>query len=91
MDKIFCQQIDQEALVELYVAGKLHGQLLDKFEQHLVDCEDHARAVLLEKALKRGVSDFARGELKARLHDQLKKREDTRFLILRDLMTDGLS
>jgi len=83
MDKNFCQQIDQESLVEQYVAGKLRGELLDKFEHHLKECEDHAQAVLLEKALKRGVSEFARGEIKSKLRDRLKKREDTRFMILR--------
>ena len=83
MDKNFCQQIDKESLVEQYVAGKLRGDLLDKFEQHIKDCEDHAQSVLLEKALKRGVSEYARGEIKTRLHDRLKKREDTRFMMLR--------
>jgi hypothetical protein len=83
MDKNFCQQIDHESLVEQYVAGKLRGELLEKFEQHLKDCEDHAQAVLLEKALKRGISEFARGEIKSNLKNRLKKREDTRFLILR--------
>jgi len=83
MDKNFCQQIDHESLVEQYVAGKLRGELLEKFEQHLKDCEDHAQAVLLEKALKRGISEFARGEIKANLKNRLKKREDTRFLVLR--------
>jgi hypothetical protein len=83
MDKNFCQQIDQESLVEQYVAGKLRGKLLDKFEHHLKECEAHAQAVLLEKALKRGVSEFARGEIKSKLRDRLKKREDTRFMILR--------
>jgi hypothetical protein len=83
MDKNFCQQIDQESLVEKYVAGKLRGDLLDKFEQHLTECKDHAHSVLLEKALKRGVSEFARGEIKTRLRDRLKKREDTRFMMLR--------
>ena len=83
MDKKFCQQIDQESLVELYVAGKLRGELLEKFEQHLKDCEDHARALSLEKAFKRGVSEFARGEIKSKLRNRLKKREDTRSMILR--------
>jgi len=83
MDKNFCRQIDQESLVEKYIAGKLRGDLLEQFEQHLKGCEDHAQAVLLEKALKRGVSEFARGEIKTRLSKRLKKREDTRFMILR--------
>ncbi len=83
MDKNLCRQIDQESLVEQYVAGKLQGELLEQFEQHIKDCEDHARAVLLEKSLKRGVSEFARGEIKTKLRNQLKKREDTRFMILR--------
>lgn len=83
MNKILCQQIDQESLVEQYVAGKLPGELLEQFEQHIKGCKDHARAVLLEKALKRGVLEFARGEIKAKLRNRLKKREDTRFMILR--------
>jgi hypothetical protein len=83
MDKNFCQQIDQESLVEQYIAGNLRGELLEKFEQHIKECEDHAQAVLLEKAFKRGVTEFARGEIKTRLRHRLKKREDTRFLILR--------
>jgi hypothetical protein len=83
MDKNFCQQIDQESLVEKYVAGKLRGELLKKFEDHIQKCEEHAQSVLLEKALKRGVSEFARGEIKSRLRDRLKKREDTRFMMLR--------
>ncbi len=83
MDKNLCRQIDQESLVEKYVAGKLRGELLEQFEQHIKDCEDHARAVLLEKALKRGVLEFARGEIKTKLRNRLKKREDTRFMILR--------
>ncbi len=35
MDKKLCQQIDQESLVEQYVAGKLRGELLVQFEQHI--------------------------------------------------------
>jgi len=83
MDKNFCRQIDQQSLVELYVAGKLRGKLLEQFEQHLKDCEDHARALSLEKAFKRGVSEFARGEIKSKLRNRLKKRENTRSMILR--------
>ena len=83
MDKNFCRQIDQESLVEQYVAGKLRGELLDQFEEHLKDCQDHAGAVLLEKALKRGVSEFARGEIKSKLRHRLKKREDARYMMLR--------
>ena len=83
MEKNFCKKIDQDSLIEQYVAGKLRGNILREVEQHIKECEDHAQAVLLEKALKRGVSDFARGEIKTRLRDRLKKREDTRFMILR--------
>jgi len=83
MDKNFCRQIDQESLVEQYVAGKLRGELLRQFEKHLKDCEDHAQALLLEKALKRGVTEFARGEIKSKLRNRLKKREDTRYMMLR--------
>ena len=83
MNKNFCRQIDQESLVEMYIAGKLRGDILQQFEQHLKECQEHAQAVLLEKALKRGVSEFARGELKTKLSQRLKKREDTRFMILR--------
>jgi hypothetical protein len=83
MDKKFCQQIDNEMLVEQYVSGRLKGDLLEKFKNHLRGCEVHAQAVTLEKAIKRGVSEFARGEIKTKLHDRLKKREDTRFLLLR--------
>jgi hypothetical protein len=83
MDKKFCRQIDRDSMVEQYVTGKLRGELLVQFEQHLKECEEHARAVLLEKALKRGVAEFARGEIKTRLRSRLKKREDTRFMMLR--------
>ncbi len=83
MDKNFCQQIDRELLVEQYVCGRLKGDLLEKFENHIQGCEVHAQAVTLEKAIKRGVSEFARSEIKSKLHDRLKKREDTRFLLLR--------
>jgi hypothetical protein len=83
MDKNICQQIDDEMLVEQYVAGRLKGELLDKFEEHIQTCPNHAHAVTLEKALKRGVSEFARGELKSKIRERLQKREDTRFLLLR--------
>jgi hypothetical protein len=38
---------------------------------------------MLEKALQRGITEFARGELKTKLKKRLKKRENTRYLILR--------
>ena len=83
MDKDFCQQIENESLVEQYVAGTLSGELLEKFERHLKECEKHAGAVVMEKALKHGISEFARDEIKLNLKNRLKKREDTRFLMLR--------
>jgi hypothetical protein len=83
MPKSFCDQIDQELLVEQYVVGKLSGDLLDKFEQHITVCAKHANAVALEKALRRGVREFARSELKARIKYRVHKREDMRVMILR--------
>lgn len=83
MDKNFCRQIDDDLLVEVYIAGKLKGELLNKFEEHLRKCPDHAQAVTLERALKRGVADFARGEIKTRLRARVKQRDDTRVILLR--------
>lgn len=83
MKNDFCKIIDKQFLVEQYVAGKLKGQILVQFEEHVRDCALHAEAVSLEKSLKRGVSDFARNEIRMKLRNRLKKREDTRFLILR--------
>jgi hypothetical protein len=83
MDKDFCQLIDRDDLVEKYIEGKLHGEILNKFTQHLSECEAHARAVSLERALQRGVRDFARSELKSNLRHQIKKHEISRYYILR--------
>lgn len=83
MDKNFCRQIDEQLIVEDYVAGKLRGELLQKFEQHISYCENHAQAVILEKAMKRGITEFARGEIKAKLRERLKKNEDQRVMFLR--------
>jgi len=79
----FCKEIDQELLVEQYVAGKLSGDLLYKFEQHINVCAEHANAVSLEKALRRGVREFARSEIKSRIKQRIHKREDMRIMILR--------
>ena len=83
MDKNFCRQIDKQFLVEDYVAGKLKGELLNKFEQHISQCEKHARAVALEKAMIKGITEFARGEIKAKLRERLKKKADMRLMFLR--------
>lgn len=83
MNKLTCQQIDSEFLVEQYVAGKLTGELQDRFEEHIAECVEHTRAVSLEKVLKRGVRDYARSELKSRIMNRVKKREDIRVLVLR--------
>jgi hypothetical protein len=79
----FCKQIDKEFLVEKYVAGKLSGDVLNKFEQHLTVCAKHANAVALEKVLKRGVREFARSEIKSHIKQRIHKREDMRIMILR--------
>ena len=53
MNKLSCRQIDDEFLVEQYVAGKLTGELRDRFEQHISECPEHAKAVSLEKVLQK--------------------------------------
>ena len=83
MDKKFCRLIDQQLLVEQYVAGKLKGDLLNQFEIHIRECEVHAQAVTLEKAFKRGASNFARSEIKTQLRQHIEKRRETRFMMLR--------
>jgi hypothetical protein len=83
MDKDFCRQIDEEDLIEKYIAGKLHGELLNRLTEHLQECIDHSNAVNLEKALSRGVRDFARSELKSNLRNQIKKHEISKYYILR--------
>ncbi len=83
MSNDFCRQIDEKMLVEEYVAGRLKGDLLKNFEEHIEKCEKHAQAVLLEKALKRGISEFARSEIKTKLQKRLEKQNDTRFIMIR--------
>ena len=83
MGNDFCRQIDEKMLVEEYVAGRLKGDLLKNFEEHIEKCEKHDHAVSLEKSLKMGISEFARNDIKAKLRKRLEKQNDTRFLILR--------
>jgi hypothetical protein len=83
MDREFCKLIDQDDLIEKYIEGELHGEILSKFIEHLSECEEHARAVSLEKALQRGVRDFARSELKSNLRHHIKKQEISKYYILR--------
>jgi len=83
MDKDFCRQIDDDDLIEKYIAGKLHGELLNRLTEHLQECIDHSKAVNLEKALSRGVREFARSELKSNLRTQIKKHEISKYYILR--------
>ena len=83
MDKEFCKIIDQDDLVEKYIEGNLHGELLNRFIEHIGQCEEHSQAVTLEKALQRGVRDFARSELKSNLHHRIKKQEISKYYILR--------
>jgi hypothetical protein len=83
MDKDYCRLADEEMLVEAYVAGKLKGEVLKKFEEHLKICVKHARAVSLEKALKKGIAEYARAEIKLRIRNSLEKMRDKRFLLLR--------
>jgi len=83
MEKLSCQQIDDEFLVEQYIAGKLTGALRDRFEMHISECAEHAQAVSLEKVLRRGIREYARGELKSRIMSRVKKRDDIRLLVLR--------
>ena len=83
MDKHFCKLIDDQLLVEQYVAGKLKGEILEKFEEHIKECDTHLQAVMLEKALQRGITEFARSEIRTKLKKRIEKREDTKYLILR--------
>jgi hypothetical protein len=79
----YCRQVDQDMLVEAYIAGKLRGEALKKFEEHLRHCEKHTQAVSLEKALKKGITEFARSEMKVKIQKRLQKQHETRFLLLR--------
>ncbi len=83
MDSEFCKKIDDEDLIEKYIAGELHGDVLDQFTAHLRECKRHLEAVNLERLLHRGVRDFARTELKSKLRTQIKKHEISKYYILR--------
>jgi hypothetical protein len=83
MNKSFCEQIDRDSLVEEYVRGKLQGELRTQFEAHLRECERHAQAVLLEKSLRNGVIEFARGQIRATIRRERRPQEDVRYAILR--------
>ena len=83
MDQKFCKQIDDEDLIEKYISGNLHGELLSRLTEHLAECQMHSQAVNFERALSRGVRDFARSELKTKLRFQIKKHEISKFYILR--------
>ena len=83
MDQKFCKQIDDEDLIEKYISGNLHGELLNRLTEHLAECQMHSQAVNLERALSRGVRDFARSELKTKLRFQIKKHEISKYYIMR--------
>ena len=79
MDRDFCRQADKDMLVEAYVAGKLKGEALQKFEAHLATCAKHLHAVSLEKALKKGIAEFARSEMKWKIRQRLEEKERNAF------------
>jgi hypothetical protein len=83
MDKNYCKKIDENLLVEKYVEGKLDPEEIQKFEKHLAECPVHAQAVTLEKALYRGISEYARSEIRSRLRRSVEKKDDIRYYILR--------
>jgi len=83
MDKSYCKKIDKDLLVEKYVEGKMNAEERQEFEQHLRECPVHAQAVALEKSLHRGISEFARSEIRTRLKRSIQKREDIRFYVVR--------
>lgn len=70
-------------LVELYVKDKLGFEDRHQFELHLKECQKHAQAVALEKAFHRGISDYARSEIRTHLKRSLEKKEAMRFYLLR--------
>ena len=81
MNNDYCRQADKEMLVEAYVAGKLKGEVLNKFEDHLQYCKKHSQAVALEKALRKGITEYARSQMKVKIQKRLEKQHDTRFLL----------
>ena len=83
MDKSFCEKIDRELLIEEYVRGKLTGALLQQFEEHLRECSTHTRAVYQETNLRNGVIEFARNQIRSRIHKDQIPRNNVRFVLLR--------
>jgi hypothetical protein len=83
MDTSFCKKIDEEMLVEQYVKDKLNPEEREQFELHLKDCKKHTQAVALEKAFHRGISEYARSEIRSHLKRSIRKKETMRFYILR--------
>lgn len=84
MDKTFCEQIDRDSLVEEYIQGRLPGDLRIRFEQHLLECDQHAMAVRMERILKKGVVEFARNQVRSSIiHRHHRPQEDLRVAILR--------
>ena len=83
MNDSFCRKIDKELLIDKYISGELSASLIRKLEKHIQTCEKHARAVTLEKMIKKGVTEYARNGMKARLRGRIQKRTDTRSMILR--------
>ncbi len=79
----FCKRIDDEMLIEAYVAGKLSSADRNRIEDHVSSCEKHAQALVLEKAMQAGVRDYAREQLRESLNHRLKKRDEARSLVLR--------
>ena len=83
MNDLNCHNFDEEYFVERYIAGELSAAEKNDFELHLQTCPVHAKAVALEKALKKGVKEFARNEIKSAIKKKYKKKEENRILILR--------
>jgi outer membrane biosynthesis protein TonB len=83
MSNSFCKKIDKELLVEKYVAGKLSGVLLNKFEKHISVCDKHNKALVMERMIKEGITVYARDEMKTRLRKRIQKKTEYRYVILK--------